>query len=51
MGGQKLRQWPVPDLRSDVRGIGGKCLDQQICDGLVRPAVILLPPDNEPDAP
>jgi hypothetical protein len=50
MGGQQLIQCPVSDLRGNVRSIGGKCLDQQVCDRLVRPAGILLPADNQPDA-
>jgi demethylmenaquinone methyltransferase/2-methoxy-6-polyprenyl-1,4-benzoquinol methylase len=49
VGGQQLVQCRAPDLSGDVRGIGGKCVDQGIRQGTVRPAAVVLPSDNEAD--
>src|ERR1700726_2594750 len=49
VGGQQLIQCPATDLRGDVRGIGGKGVDQRIRYGTVRPAAVFVPADNEAD--
>ena len=49
VGGQELLEGLASDLRGNVRGIGGKRVDQRIRHGTVGPTAVILPANDQPD--